>query len=176
MRQRSISHVASSTGHERSGRFLRRRGDRAASLIEFALVLPVFALLLLGMIDFGFAYGDYISVRNGSREGARLAAVNVPGTETCTLDTAANAATQNIVCLTKDRVGLNEDDVRVSISFADSTPEAGESVTICVNIPATSRSGMTAPFLSGRGIQASTEMRLEDDPAYDMYSEGGLSC
>lgn len=147
------------------------------ALVEFAIIMPLLFLLLLGIIDFGFAFGDYIGVRNGAREGARLAVVNPSGTNTCSTATATpNAATLNLVCLTKDRVDLTEADVRVGIAFEDSTPVAGESVKICVSYPAVSRSGMTAPFLSGRTIKSETEMRLETGPTYSAFSEGGLTC
>lgn len=165
----------------------RRQGsrvrDRGVTLVEFAIVAPVFLLLLLGMIDFGFAFGDYISMRNGVREGARQAVINPPGTATCTLDTPPpNVATRNLACVTKDRIGISEDDVQIAIVLLDgddpgSTPgEAGDPVRICARTPTKSTSGMTAPFLSGRSITATVEMRIEVTPSFQNYSEGGLSC
>jgi Flp pilus assembly protein TadG len=51
------------------------RGGRAAgqALVEFAIVLPLFLLLLAGIIDFGLGLSTYLSVISGTREGARLA-------------------------------------------------------------------------------------------------------
>jgi Flp pilus assembly protein TadG len=46
------------------------------ALVEFALVLPVFLLLLVGIVDFGRGYSAWNTIQNGAREGARLAAVN----------------------------------------------------------------------------------------------------
>src|SRR5215469_877837 len=40
-------------------RVLRRRGEEGASLVEFAIVVPVFALLLFAMIDFGLVFQSY---------------------------------------------------------------------------------------------------------------------
>jgi Flp pilus assembly protein TadG len=54
-----------------------RDGDRdeaGASLVEFALVLPVFMLLLLGMFTGGLAYSRKQSVASAAREGARYGA------------------------------------------------------------------------------------------------------
>jgi Flp pilus assembly pilin Flp len=55
-------------------RTIRRRDDRGASAVEFALVLPFLVLLLFGMITTGLAYSDHLSVTNAVREGARYGA------------------------------------------------------------------------------------------------------
>lgn len=52
------------------------RGERGTALVEFALILTLFFLLIFGMIEFGVDYNNYISVRNGSREAARMGVVN----------------------------------------------------------------------------------------------------
>jgi Flp pilus assembly protein TadG len=49
--------------------------ESGAELIEFALVLPVFLLVTVGIIDFAFVFQQYNVVTNAAREGARLAAV-----------------------------------------------------------------------------------------------------
>jgi hypothetical protein len=55
-------------------RFARRaRSARGAELIEFALVLPVLLLIVLGIVDFGFMFQRMEVVTNAAREGARLA-------------------------------------------------------------------------------------------------------
>jgi Flp pilus assembly protein TadG len=58
-------------------RALRKRSqrrERGQSLIEFALVVPLFLLLMLGLIDFSRLLFTYISVANGAREMARAVA------------------------------------------------------------------------------------------------------
>jgi Flp pilus assembly protein TadG len=45
----------------------RRRGQ---ALVEFALVVPVFLLVLCGILDFGFMLFTRMSVINATREGA----------------------------------------------------------------------------------------------------------
>lgn len=138
--------------------------------------MPILFLLLLSIIDFGFGFGDYIGVRNGVREGARLAVVNAPGAASCTVAGSPNAATKNIICLTKDRIGLNAADTKVSIAFEDGSPAAGEWVRICASYPAKSRSGFTSAFLNGRFIKSNTQMRLEETPSFSSFVEGGLGC
>jgi hypothetical protein len=49
------------------------QSERGAELIEFALVLPLLLLLVLGIVDFGFMFQRMEVVTNAAREGARLA-------------------------------------------------------------------------------------------------------
>jgi len=50
--------------------------SRGQTLAEFAIVLPIFLVLVLGIFDVGRAVFIYNGLTNAVREGARLAAVN----------------------------------------------------------------------------------------------------
>jgi Flp pilus assembly protein TadG len=50
----------------------RLRSERGAELIEFALILPLIIILLMGIFDFGLAFQRYEVITNAAREGARL--------------------------------------------------------------------------------------------------------
>jgi Flp pilus assembly protein TadG len=52
-----------------------RRNQRGAAAIEFALILPVLVLLILGIIEFSVALYDKAVITNASREGARAGIV-----------------------------------------------------------------------------------------------------
>jgi hypothetical protein len=77
---------------------LRARGDDGVALVEFALVFPVLAMLLLGMITAGFAYNQKLAITNGVREGSRYGATlpvssscaSGPGTMNCWLKQVAD--------------------------------------------------------------------------------------
>ena len=62
--------------------FRRRSGPssspkpRGQALVEFALAIPLFLLLLVGIFDLGRAVFAYNTLTNAAREGARLAIVN----------------------------------------------------------------------------------------------------
>lgn len=45
------------------------RSESGTSLVELALVLPVFLLLVLGVFDFGNGFNTYIGMSNAVREG-----------------------------------------------------------------------------------------------------------
>jgi Flp pilus assembly protein TadG len=53
----------------------RTERERGQALVEFALVLPLFLLLLLGIVQFGSVFRDYIALTDATRVGARQAAV-----------------------------------------------------------------------------------------------------
>ena len=58
-------------------RLLRRPGrTKGQSMVEFALVLPIFLLIVLGLVDLGRAVFAYTSITNAVREAGRLAIVN----------------------------------------------------------------------------------------------------
>jgi Flp pilus assembly protein TadG len=51
-----------------------RRGEGGAVAVEFALILPLLGMLLLGIITFGLTYSNHLALTNTVREGARLGA------------------------------------------------------------------------------------------------------
>jgi TadE-like protein len=53
-----------------------RRSQRGTALVELAIVLPLLLVLLLGMLDFGKAYNEWIDETHLANEAARLASVN----------------------------------------------------------------------------------------------------
>lgn len=51
--------------------------ESGAVAVEFALVLPLLVMLLLGIITFGLAYSDHLALTNTVREGSRFGASTV---------------------------------------------------------------------------------------------------
>ena len=45
--------------------------NKGQSLVETAIVLPLILLLIMGIIDFGLLFNNYIVISNASREAAR---------------------------------------------------------------------------------------------------------
>ena len=54
----------------------RRRSTRGQALVETALILPVFILMIIALFDVGRAVFAYNTATNAAREAARLAIVN----------------------------------------------------------------------------------------------------
>lgn len=57
-------------------RLLRLRKEEGQSFVEFALVLPFLVFLILGIIQFGRAWHNYITITDAARVGAREGAVH----------------------------------------------------------------------------------------------------
>jgi Flp pilus assembly protein TadG len=103
---------------------MRRRTRNASAhrshgqaLVEFALVIPIFLLLLVALFDLGRAVFSYNTLTNAAREGARMAIVNqdVP----------------SIVARAKSQTAIVElDDPSVKVNFyqsaADGTPDLSD--------------------------------------------------
>jgi hypothetical protein len=61
---------------EQTDRKQRKNGrEKGQAILEFALILPLFLILIMGVVDFGLALKSYITVTNASREGARYAVI-----------------------------------------------------------------------------------------------------
>ena len=73
----------------------RSRREGGQGLVELAMLVPVFLLILLGMLEFGFAFNHNLTLEAATREGARAGAAMADGSQkdtTCgsTTLTAAN--------------------------------------------------------------------------------------
>lgn len=56
----------------------RHANDAGVVIVETAIILPLFVLVLVGILEFGIVFHDYLILQNASREGARFAAVGNP--------------------------------------------------------------------------------------------------
>jgi TadE-like protein len=159
--------------------------ERGAALVEFALILLLFFLLIFGMIEFGVDYNNYIAVRNGTREGARVGVVNdLKGAPSCTIagttvtppSTPASQTdwTNALICKTKSRIGLKSASIKVQILVPN--PTIGGTLQVCASYPVGSVTGLVAPFVSGKTLVSSVTMRLEQVPKFTSYNTEGTVC
>jgi hypothetical protein len=162
------------------------RDESGQGMIEFALILPVFLLILVGVIEFGAAYSKVISLRQGVREAGRQASVANfgPNPPSCTgvyiLSPVPSNEIQRLVCQTKDQSGV-PDTVRVFVRFKDENLAAtgpyivGNSIVVCAIEPLDSFTGLMQPFLSGHYIRTKAAFRIEQvkhPPAADDVDSG----
>jgi Flp pilus assembly protein TadG len=52
------------------------KNERGQTMTEFAFVLPILVVLMLGIVQFGVAFNNYVSLTDAVRAGARKAAVS----------------------------------------------------------------------------------------------------
>ena len=75
-------------------RFIRDRISReeGVAAVEFAIILPVLALILFGVLEFGRVWSQYQVFQGAAREGARCAAVKATDFSDCEIQPAIDNA------------------------------------------------------------------------------------
>lgn len=129
-----------------------RRKRCGAAVVEFALVAPVFFLLVFGMIEFGRMVMVQQIITNASREGARIAVLD--GT------TAAEVRTTITNYLQNSRI----QGATITIDPPEpGTAGYGAPVSVTVQVPFAQVSWLPAPFFIGAetNLSATTVMRRE---------------
>ena len=124
---------------------------KGQALVELALILPILLLLVFGVVEYGRIFAAYLTVTNGSREGARIATVG--GTDT------------DIITSVKFRTSaMNLDGTKVIVKITPNSANRtrGNSVTVEVTYPVT----MYDPFFTtivgaSYTVKGKTIMRVE---------------
>jgi hypothetical protein len=72
-----------------------RAGARGQAIVEFTLIIPVFLIILMGMLEFGIAFDHRNAMAYAVREGARVgASLGNGGSQPAGVDPAILAAVQ----------------------------------------------------------------------------------
>ncbi len=125
----------------------RRRGVAA---VEFAIVAPLFFLLVIGIIEISRAMMVQQVLINASRVGARRA-ITMSSNEQAVTD-AVNEYVN----------GMGVSGVDIEVSPNPATAAAGQAITVDVDIPFQEVSWLPAPwFMGGKNLAASSVMRKE---------------
>jgi Flp pilus assembly protein TadG len=127
---------------------LQRKG---AAAVEFAVVAPVFVLLVFGMIEYGRMVMVQQVITNASREGARRAILDGVS--------ASDVQTTVTTYLTNGTVT----GATITLDPANpSSASAGQPVTVTVSVPYTAVSWLPSPFFLGNAtMTSSSTMRRE---------------
>jgi len=142
--------------HRALARTLSRRKQRrpGASALEFALILPVFLLLILGMFELGRAVMVMQALTFAAREGCRVAILD--GSTSASVATKVNAA------LTGANINLPSANIAINPSNPSS---AGydEPVTVTVQVDYGDVSWFPAEYFTNTNtvLKASITMRRE---------------
>jgi len=105
----------------------RRRGKKAGesgqSLVELALILPVFLLLLVGLVEVGDSLNSYLTVIDASRDAARLGSRGQ----------ASDAEIRNLVGKDMERLRdpFTPDPTTVPVSRTAMPGDTSVKVTVC---------------------------------------------
>jgi Flp pilus assembly protein TadG len=148
--------------------------QKGTSLVEFALILPVLALILFGLLDLAKAFNYWNDETHLAAEGARWAVVNSnPGSGTLQQYLQQQADTSELRGL-----------ATVCVAFP-TNPDTGTSGHVGDPVTVTVRSSYTwIPFVASRAslspsttITGTATMRLEAPPTnYSAGSGGTGTC
>lgn len=98
------------------GECSNRQNDAGAAAVEFALIATIFVTLLLGVIQFGWTFFEYIQVAHAAREGVRWAALGQNAQVQTRALQAAPALDPGRVNVSIS-AGSSTDAVRVTVSY-----------------------------------------------------------
>lgn len=122
-----------------------KKSEIGQSLVEFALILPVFIVILFGIMEFGRLWETTNVLTSAAREGARVAAVTEPD-----LDEALTAA-QSVLA------AGDVNDATVTISG----PDTNKDIVVTVVMTYTPLTGSIIPGFTQFQLSRSTTMRWE---------------
>ena len=144
----------------RKQRSSRRRG---AAIVETAVVLPIFFMIVLGIVEFGRAMMVAQLLTNGAREGARLAAL--PDATNTSVETAVLDFVESSVGVSRSKVT-----VTISVTPASGNPNPGNVLAntrkrdLCevkVDVPFAEIDYLPGKFLADRKLVGQCAMRRE---------------
>jgi TadE-like protein len=147
---------------ERGSSVASRRSswESGQTVVEFALVLPIVAALVVVVLQFGKIIYSYINLTHLANEGARYAAVNkFPGGST---------SVSGFLC---PKLGAAGKVVTVAFTAAAAgAPTAGDAVNVTVH-----GDYPLIPYWGGStiSVQSTASMRLEQPPS---YGSGATTC
>jgi Flp pilus assembly protein TadG len=123
------------------------RNEQGQTMTEFALVLPVLALILFAVIQFGIVFNNYVTLTDATRAGARKAAVSRQ---------AADPVGASVEAVRSSARDLKQSDLSVTVT---STWQATADVSVRATYPySISLLGMVVK--SGR-LSSTTTERVE---------------
>jgi Flp pilus assembly protein TadG len=142
-----------------------KHARRGAAMVEMALVLPLFLMLILGIIEFGRAMMVANLVTNAAREGARMAV----------LDGSTNSDVSNaVVTFLQSAIGqgLSSADISVAITVtaAPGNPNPANNlasatsrdlVSVKVQLPFNKVALIPGSYLKGKQLIGQSAMRHE---------------
>lgn len=125
------------------------KNEKGQALVEFAIVLPIFLLIVMGIVQFGMVLNSYITIENVSREGARAGIIG-----------STDEEIQYLIISTSPN--LDPKNLTVTITPNESVRKSGDSLVVKV----TYNYNLTVPIISSIFnnvivLNGQTTMRVE---------------
>jgi Flp pilus assembly protein TadG len=127
------------------------RAEQGQAAVEFALVVPLLLVLLLGIVEFGIAFSHYVTLTDAARVGARKAiTVRIGGgTPTDAAQAVRDAAG-----------GLTASDLQVTVVDSDWTT-SGSQITVTATYPYSINIPLLGMSIVSGTLTAQAKERLE---------------
>jgi Flp pilus assembly protein TadG len=91
---------------------MKKQAFRAQTLVEFALIFPIFIFLILGFFDIGRAVFNFASLSNSVREATRYAIVNKEAVNAAAMAADYPALKQKVYDYS---FGISETDLQIDV-------------------------------------------------------------
>lgn len=124
------------------------KDERGQSLAEFAIILPIFLLLVCGILDFGRLMYAYMNLNNVAQETVRLGGLG------------NNDSTMVAFAMNDEHLG-DPSNLQVTISPNDSTRHSGDYVTVTLKYPFTFMTPILSKLLPAPTVTAASTIRVE---------------
>jgi hypothetical protein len=147
-------------------------GESGQALVEFALIAPLFLLIVLGIIQFGLAVNNWLDLQRIANQGARWGAVNAyPGCpDPVSPDTPCSETLEEYLASEPVSGALNPD---VEVCFEQMSEPTGATIGDPVTVKLTSQFQFVPIVGLGElDLDAVATMRIERLPTH--YTAG--SC
>ena len=130
---------------------VKKNSKRGQSLVEFALIVPILVLLVMGIVEFGRIFMAQQAITNASREGARTGVL--PTSSTSDVESTVNTYMTN--------AGLTGTSSMTCTNVGPTTP-SGSATSVTVSYSLEILTGTIVPGLgSSVNISHTTVMRHE---------------
>lgn len=141
-------------------RFIREHD--AGPIVEFAIIVPVLLLMLIGIIDLAWAFNRRNSYVTGVREGARFAAVSV---DPCGSADIIRGIVNSRIVPRRDSVPWAN--ITVTSRTGACIIPGDSSITVRVaNVPYTGMTGIPLPSFIGQAINLSASATFRWERAW----------
>ena len=94
-------------------------------MVEFAIVAPILLLILMGIMQLGVVYNNWVTLTDAARAGARKAAV-------CRTGCSPDSTTATVTAVKNSAVNLNQASLGVTVT---STWAQGADATVTATYP-----------------------------------------
>ncbi len=145
--------------------------EGGASLVEFALLVPLLILLVFGMVEASWLFAQNLDVRHGAREGIRLAAVNFPEGPPPNGGVRTDANRDALVAEICDRMQTTTG-AQITLN---SMGAIGDSATATVEITGDTLTGLLDAFFGSLTLNSTVESRLEQAATWT-NTAGAQTC